>query len=87
MSPRVTSSLGEAVTVGIGMFLLRRVLSLLPLNWAQESWGETAIFSVLFALAWFVISYVLYPRQQRPKAEAARRKAERAERDGHVRPT
>lgn len=61
------------------MFVLRRVLSLLPLNWATEGWVETTVFSLLFAVAWFAISYLLYPRQQRLKAEAARRKAERAQ--------
>lgn len=81
MSERVRSCLGEAVGVALVMFVLRRILAVLPLSWAVEGWVETAVFSLLFALSWFVISYLIYPRQQRLKAEAARRKAERAEHD------
>lgn len=72
MSARIRTALGQALTMAVVMVLLRRLGTLLPYEWAQETFTRSLVFGVLFGIVWGVITYVMYPREQERKAERRR---------------
>ncbi|MDO5503069.1 MAG: hypothetical protein Q4G67_07840 [Actinomycetia bacterium] len=65
MQPRLASALGQGVLIAVIMIVMRRLGATYTSFFAQESFTESAVFSVLFGISWGVLQWFLAGRQKR----------------------
>ncbi|MDO5710296.1 MAG: hypothetical protein Q4P32_00960 [Micrococcales bacterium] len=77
MTPRAREALSQAVTMAALMFVLRRLGTLLPYEWARQTWDASFVFALTFGLMWGVITWAQHPKMQAQR-EARERRAREA---------
>ncbi|NLJ52677.1 MAG: hypothetical protein GX344_00880 [Intrasporangiaceae bacterium] len=65
MGNRTVEAVGQGLLMAVIMIVIRRLGTTFTSFFAQESFTESAVFAVLFGIAWGVLQWFLAGRRRR----------------------
>ena len=77
MRPRLREAIHQALTMAVLMFLLRRLMTMLPADWAQQSLSGSLVFALAAGAMWGWLAWLQHPRIEAHRAAMTARAKER----------
>lgn len=77
MRSRLREAIHQAVTMAALMFLLRRLMTMLPYDWAEQSLTGSLVFALAAGSMWGLLTWLQHPRIEAHREAMVRQAKER----------